>query len=806
MKLMNRMRRLGAGLMALITLLSALSACTGGAGGGETSALTGEGTTAGAVTDTTTDTPSENPPSQDVEENFHTTTDLVLPDYTYAVDSLDNNGIIPTSRDVWTDTWAGTDGADRSMPDATETRAPTNRQVGIFYFLWRDRDQDSVSTISPSDHYAAWLEGGEEALWECMQEGGEGHPHYWAEPYFGYYSSNDEWVLRKHAYMLAEAGVDFVFFDTTNNNLHTVSHQALLKVWEEVRQEGYQVPKICFMVGSYEAEFAELYNTIYKPGMYEDLWYYWNGKPLVLLTGDINMTDEARDFFTIRYSWAYGVTNWYGERRGICCWPWNASYPQVPGYGETAQIVEQTVVMCGSGATVGRSFYRRRMPKIDGDWDFGFPLMDEYTSKGLMFSEHFDKAIERDPYLIMITGWNEWITGRWNNAGAGAGATGQVIAGEYTVSSDPNMKESTYFVDSFNPEYSRDVEPMKGGFGDNYLYQMAERVREYKGTRALEAAFGQKTINIGGSVGQWYAVGPEFRDYEGDVTHRVSPGHVGGNEYGFYVNQSGRNDIVTAKVSSDSQYLYFYVECASDITDPEGSNWMNLFINADCDDATGWYGYDFILNRNRNDEAVLIERFVGVDTWAFETVGSVAYTRLGNVMQVKIPKDLIGFSGTIDFKWADNSVPTGQIMEFLDQGDAAPNGRYNYRFTMTEQTVKLPTELKADISTLIVLKSRSYNAFVNGQMVRLVEDNTNGVLLASGNDIWLPVSFLETALGISAEGETTYNHYGVLYVKATDLVKKAGKVITITSDGLVVIGDSEITDLNDLGMLYRALT
>ena len=806
MKLMNRMRRLGAGLMALITLLSALSACTGGAGGGETSALTGEGTTAGAVTDTTTDTPSENPPSQDVEENFHTTTDLVLPDYTYAVDSLDNNGIIPTSRDVWTDTWTGTDGADRSMPDATETRAPTNRQVGIFYFLWRDRDQDSVSTISPSDHYAAWLEGGEEALWECMQEGGEGHPHYWAEPYFGYYSSNDEWVLRKHAYMLAEAGVDFVFFDTTNNNLHTVSHQALLKVWEEVRQEGYQVPKICFMVGSYEAEFAELYNTIYKPGMYEDLWYYWNGKPLVLLTGDINMTDEARDFFTIRYSWAYGVTNWYGERRGICCWPWNASYPQVPGYGETAQIVEQTVVMCGSGATVGRSFYRRRMPKIDGDWDFGFPLMDEYTSKGLMFSEHFDKAIERDPYLIMITGWNEWITGRWNNAGAGAGATGQVIAGEYTVSSDPNMKESTYFVDSFNPEYSRDVEPMKGGFGDNYLYQMAERVREYKGTRALEAAFGQKTINIGGSVGQWYAVGPEFRDYEGDVTHRVSPGHVGGNEYGFYVNQSGRNDIVTAKVSSDSQYLYFYVECASDITDPEGSNWMNLFINADCDDATGWYGYDFILNRNRNDEAVLIERFVGVDTWAFETVGSVAYTRLGNVMQVKIPKDLIGFSGTIDFKWADNSVPTGQIMEFLDQGDAAPNGRYNYRFTMTEQTVKLPTELKADISTLIVLKSRSYNAFVNGQMVRLVEDNTNGVLLASGNDIWLPVSFLETALGISAEGETTYNHYGVLYVKATDLVKKAGKVITITSDGLVVIGDSEITDLNDLGMLYRALT
>ena len=804
MKYKNRIHRFGALTLAILMLLSAV-ACTGGAGGDET----GEGGTSGASSDApdTETTPSAGSPGDSpVEGDWYTTTDLILPDYTYAVDSLENNGIIPTTRDVLADTWTGTDGADRPMPDATATRAPTNRQVGIFYFLWRDRDQDSVSPISPSDHYAAWLEGGEDALWDCMMEGGEGHPHYWAEPYFGYYSSNDEWVLRKHAYMLAEAGVDFVFFDTTNNNLHTVSHEALLKVWEEVRQEGYKVPKICFMVGSYEAEFAELYSTLYKPGKYEDLWFYWNGKPLVLLTGSINMSDEARDFFTIRYSWAYGVTNWYGDRKGVNCWPWNAEWPQVPGFGEDGKTVEQTVVMCGVGATVGRSLYNRKMPRIKGEWDFGFPLMEEYTSKGLMFSQHFDKAIDRDPPLIMITGWNEWITGRWNAAGAGAGGAGQKIAGEYVVSNNPNQKESTYFVDSFNPEYSRDIEPMKGGFGDNYLYQMAERVREYKGSRAVESAFGQNCINIHGSVGQWYAVGPEFRDYEGDITHRVSPGHVGGNEYGFYVNQSGRNDIVTAKVSNDSQYLYFYVECADDITSPEGANWMNLLINADCDDATGWYGYDFILNRNRTEDAVLVERFVGVDTWAFETVGSAAYTLMGNVLQVKLPKAMIGFADTIDFKWADNSVPTGQIMEFLDQGDAAPNGRYTYRYTLTEQTVKLPTELELDLASVVVLKSRSYNAFVSGKAVRLVEDNTNGVLLASGEDIWLPVSFLASALGIKAEGETTYNHYGIPYVKATDLVKAAGKTITVTPDGLVVIADTEITDLNDLGTLYRALS
>ena len=95
---------------------------------------------------------------------------------------------------------------------------------------------------------------------------------------------------------------------------------------------------------------------------------------------------------------------------------------------------------------------------------------------------------------------------------------------------------------------------------------------------------------------------------------------------------------------------------------------------------------------------------------------------------------------------------------------------------------------------------------MGGKQVRIVEDNTKAVLLASGYDIWLPVEFLKSALGIDAAGETTYNHYGITYVRATDLVKNAGKVITVTPDGLVIIADSEITDENDLGILYRALS
>ncbi len=784
-------------LMAL--LLCLLISCTP-----DPDPTPGEQTEPEQSTESEQQSPPEDTPR---DQAFVTTTDLVLPDYTYGEADPDNNGILPATRDVLADTWVATDGADRSMPDAATTKDPSANLVGIFYFLWRDRDQTSVSDIPASDHNAAYLEGGVDKLYEVMQEGGEGHPHYWAEPYFGYYSSNDEWVLRRHAYMLAEAGVDFVFFDITNNNTHKVSYTALLKVWEQVRQEGHAVPKIVFLCGAFDSEFAELYNDVYAKGLYEDLWLYWDGKPLILLAGEVNMTAEQREFFTVRYSWAIGASDWYSKRKGIDCWAWSGNI-QSKGFGGSKSDFEQMYAMCGYWATnmfgfkAGRSWAGRRVPSYEGEWEYGNALLNTTTGLGLAFDEQFEKVYANNPPVLMLTGWNEWIAGRWSGAGAGGAGVGQILAGEYTVSNNPDSPYTTYFVDQFNPEFSRDLEPMKGGFGDNYLYQMAKNLRTYKGTRQIESAFGQWAIDIEGSVGQWYAVGPEYRDYQGDVTDRTSPGHVGGGQHGMYVNFSGRNDIVTAKVSSDSSYLYFFVECADQITAPEGSRWMNLFIDADCNPATGWHGYDYMINRAQKDGYASVERFVGTDTWELSAVGSAQYVLSGKVLQIKISKSLLGVGETFDFKWADNSVPTGDVMEFLDQGDAAPSGRYNYRYTTKTASVKLPDVLSED---MVVLKSRSYNAFVGGKAVRLVEDNTNGVLLASDREIYLPVSFLQS-LGYSCQGADTYNHYGMQYVKANRIIEAASKKITVTSEGLVVIADELITDEATLRILYRSLS
>ena len=721
-----------------------------------------------------------------------------------AVGNTDNNGIVPTNRDLFADTWVGTDGADRAVT-SRGTVSPRDRKVGIFYFLWHEANMNGLPIY---DHTKAYLEGGMDGLWKEIVSGPLGFAHYWAEPYFGYYASDDEWVLRKHATQLTAAGVDFVYFDATNGILYEQSYEAVLRVWSQMRAEGLDTPQVAFLIQNNTQELMSLWGNLYEGDRYEDLWFRWDGKPLLMVTGDLDMPDDLKSFFTIRYSWANSTDSWYTRRRGVACWPWAHMYPQKPGYALDAdgkRYEEQMVVMCGywangsNGTNGGRSYNRadKGIPKFEGTWDLGFALMDTTSGLGLAFAEQFNKAIEVDPKLVMITGWNEWWAGRWQ----GAPAIGQTIANGYMVSHDPKAKEYHYYVDCFNPEYSRDIEAMKGGYTDNYYNQMVNFIRQYKGARDVETAFGQWAIDIEGSVGQWYAVGPEYRDAQYDTAHRNHPAHVGGLHY---TNVSGRNDIVTAKVSGDDTYLYFYVECADTITanDNKSPNWMNLYINADCDDATGWFGYDFIINRAQNETLVSVEKFVGNDAWVMETVGSGLYTIKGNVLQIKMHKSLLGVGHTFDFKWADNSVMTGDIMHFTDLGDAAPDGRLNYRYTTEENAEKLPEGLTSD---MVVLKANGYNAYVNGKEVRLVSDSTKGVAIASGYDLWLPATFVASALGLDVSAAEKIDRYGIEYIKADDLIERTGKTVTVTTDGLIVISDQAVTDESLLYTLYRAL-
>lgn len=569
--------------------------------------------------------------------------------------------------------WVATDDRDRTTPTADTTGGVrADKQVGLFYFLCWTGDDDSET---PRDITAKYLDLGLDGLKEYLADESNAGGYYWAEPYFGYYNNVDTWVYRKHAYMLEAAGVDFIYLDMTNGASYPEGVVALFDTWLELRREGQDTPQICvFTGGSTDADMQSLRGNIYSEagwGKYGELFYQYEGKPLILADRD-QCSDSTKAYldehFTVRNCWAWqDATN---------TWSWMQEYKIVNGEVKLVNgglgrnefdEFEQLALCVGHHPTTnkGRSYANTVFPDVNND--FGFSLD---SGSGAGFEAQFEAVMRLDPDMILITGWNEWTAGlvhNWNPRDLYAGTRGC----------------NFQMVDLFNTEYSRDAEPMRlrqgdtVGFGDNYYYQMTTMIRKYKGMGNAPVATGQGTISLD-DADAWSAVGPEYRDSVGDTELRHSQSFFTNT---VYVNNTGRNDFDTAQVSQDADYLYFTVTTVHDIVTDDGSNWMNLFLNTDGDSATGWEGYDFVLNRARDGHYVSIESLS--DGWSGTPVGQALYTVSGNRMTLRVSKAALGLSGSVEsflFKWADNSTTSGNVMEFMDLGDTAPNDRFAYLY------------------------------------------------------------------------------------------------------------------------------
>ena len=81
-----------------------------------------------------------------------------------------------------------------------------------------------------------------------------------------------------------------------------------------------------------EAVVARLWETLYQPGKHRDLWFQWQGRPLLLAPPEV-LTEEMKAFFTVRQSWAWtkswGGGGWFADGRDK--WPWLDTAPQ--GFG-----------------------------------------------------------------------------------------------------------------------------------------------------------------------------------------------------------------------------------------------------------------------------------------------------------------------------------------------------------------------------------------------------------------------------------------------------------------------------------------
>lgn len=550
--------------------------------------------------------------------------------------------------------WPAVDGLGRAVPVAGEVSAPKpGRFAGIFYFLWlgqHERTSDGPYVVTEiMKRFPDALSNSGSPPWGLPEA-----MHYWGEPLYGFYQSTDPWVLRRHANLLSDAGIDTLIFDTTNRITYNDVYMSLLKVFRQVREEGGRTPQIVFMVNTLAGDTAqEIYEELYKPGFYKDLWFYWNGKPLMICDPE-KATPEVRSFFTLRRAhWPFEQVN------TPYAWHWEAAYPQVYGFADDPGRPEQVnvsiaqnlnqkegkVTNMSDGDARGRSFH-------NGSLD----TAPDAVNWGHNAEEQWGRALKLDPPFVMVTGWNEWIAGRFARPGKGV-----------------------VFVDQFNQEFSRDIEVMQGGHQDHYYYQLVANVRRYKGVPRLWEASGEKTIPLDG-FWAWRDVGPHYRDHVGETT----PRDYGGVGKTHYKNDSGRNDFEVMKVSRDRENIYFYARTREPITPSRGGNWMMLLIDADRNAKTGWEGYDFIVNRTVVDGAKsLLEKNAG--GWNWSQAAEAAYAVNRNELHLAVPRAALGYAAdgpvSFDFKWADNLQKPGDIMDFYLSGDVAPEGRFNYRYT-----------------------------------------------------------------------------------------------------------------------------
>jgi hypothetical protein len=628
--------------------------------------------------------------------------------------------------DIYSDTWVASDALGRLIPTSIEAgnvKKDKKRVVGIFYITWHSDNLANLKAPYQAD-VTKVLKSHPEARFNGSDSAWTEGSYHWGEPELGYFLSRDEYVIRKDISMLADAGVDVLIMDVTNAVQYWDEWQTLFTTVEKMKAEGNKVPQFCFWAynGPVITVVQNLYDKIYKEKKYKDLWFYWNGKPLLLYNAkpafdangggvqnpnphyDVKIANdpsnphyhdpyytekfykdyakEIKTFFTLRNLW-WGYYKWAGKRYIGTEDNWSFGYDL--GDSNVAKLTPVELVAKHKGrleevavtpaqhasSDIGKSWRRNTGEPALNDRDLPIQAYVPWLGKtvsnpsayGIYFQDRWDEAIKADPDFIYLNDWNE------------------LTAGKYKLDDSSTFlgrKSPYFFVDQYNAEFNRTISPMKGGYTDNYYMQMVQNIRKYKGVRPIPRCKGIKSITMNADFSDWKNITPVYYDTKGDITHRDYDGY-GGNHY---TNNSGRNDIIYSKIAVDNNNVNFYVETSNSLSPYTDSNWMLLLIDADNNPSTGWYGYDFIINKNVKSSTITTIMKYNSSTKSWDSVVDINYAKSDKQIEIAVPRkilNLLGNSFTFDFKWADNPADLKDPISLCLNGDTAPNRRFNYR-------------------------------------------------------------------------------------------------------------------------------
>ncbi len=311
--------------------------------------------------------------------------------------------------------------------------------VSICYSVWFDAILGSGEGKVESWHNITEILAGNQS-W-----GGATAFHYWAKPAEGYYRSSDKSVIRTHMTQLYTAGVDFIIIDLTNahdgyigagewNSYVQTPMDAICDTIMEMRAEGLGTPYVVFWAGdSQGALYQALYDNYHAVDKWKDCFVYWDGKPFMLTTHTTPANFPLKDQLTTRSMWGLGVDYEGGQ------WSFLSTDNQDRvTYGADGKAEQVSVAVAAQETYMS-------MPTAHG------------REGGLFWFKQWHQAFETHPKIVTLTWWNEWAAQRLP------------VGDEY------------HFTDNYNADYSRDIEPMDGGHGDQYYQWLIQYIAAYKG-------------------------------------------------------------------------------------------------------------------------------------------------------------------------------------------------------------------------------------------------------------------------------------------------------------------------------------
>lgn len=523
------------------------------------------------------------------------------------------------------------------------------RHVGIFYFMWLGNQGENPEKIY---NIGELLEENPEALWNPSGNGDSpaGMPHFFAEPLYGYYDNADPWVIRKHIELFIYAGVDFLVLDVTNGLVYPKVLSALLELLDEYRSAGRPAPQIVFYAKTRHAEVVErLYKNIYSAGLHRDLWFCGPYEKPIIISPTDGLSDEIKEFFHFRApQWPNAGYN----PNGFPYVDWAFPQPMYNGVMGVS-VAQHTAGAFSYSLNPGRQNRGRGF-----SYEKGENVADDIC-KGTNIESQWGNLIAADPEIAFICGWNEWVALKlvpeWN-------------------------KSLPIWVDTFNMEYSRDIEMMKGGYADNFYLQMLRNIRRYKGVVGTSSNAPVK-IDISSGAEQWEGA----KNYENPATKKISRNWRGFIPSLRYKCAKPDNFIRRIKAAHDADNLYFSIETDGEIVPrkPGAENWMNIFIGVEGGNGDSWNGFQYLANRKPfGGGETSLEKLDG--GFGLSAAGKARYSLKANVLQIEIPRKSLGIAKgkfAMHFKVADGVNTPSNIADYYVSGEVLPVGRLAFYYS-----------------------------------------------------------------------------------------------------------------------------